>query len=36
MLEQDRIAAKSGIEDAEMQGAFCSYEHDGDGDDGRS
>ena len=33
VLEQQRIAAELGIEDAEMQRAFGGDQHDGDGDD---
>ena len=36
MLEQERIAAEFGIEDAEMQHAFGSNHHDGDGEDRRA
>jgi hypothetical protein len=34
VLEEQRIAAEFGIEDAEMQRAFYGDQHDGDGDDG--
>src|ERR1700731_1349133 len=34
VLEQERIAAKSGIEDAEVQGSFGGDEHDEDGESG--
>ena len=36
MLEEQRIAAEFGIEDAEVQGAFDGDQNDGDGDDGRA
>jgi hypothetical protein len=36
MLEEQRIAAKAGIEDAQMQSAFSRDKNDGDGDDRRA
>ena len=36
MLEEKRIAAEFGIEDAEVQRAFGGDQHDGDGDDRRA
>jgi hypothetical protein len=32
MLEKQRIATQLGIEDAEMQGALCGNQHQGDSD----
>ena len=36
VLEQERVSAERGIEDAEVEEAFDSDEHDGDGDDRRA
>src|SRR5262249_25759844 len=33
MLEQERIAAEFGIENAKVQSTFCDHEHECDGDD---
>jgi hypothetical protein len=36
VLEQERVSAESGVEDAEVEEALDGHEHDGDGDDRRA